>query len=236
MRLFILPIILFVFGANAATDTKGITVSGSCIKRSQPDRGSVILVAQFVNKSGSAAAKRAMETYELLRKAVQQMKLKNLELQTSEYNLQEEFDYQNNKQVSRGYRASLGLQVITSEIGRLGEVAALSSKYEVNRVEGMSTFLSEEKTKEMEEACLVEAIRNARDKAEKMASAASAKVGEVIAIDENADNGRPSPAPYQIAAASAKMMNSAEMASSAPNIESKSSVISVNVQVRFALK
>lgn len=205
------------------------------MKRVQPDRGSVTLVAQFVNKSGQIASKKAMETYEQIRKAVQQLKLKNLELQTSEYNMHEESDYVNNRQVLRGYRASLGLQVSTSEINRLGEVAALTSKFEINRVEGLQTFLSEEKTKETQEACLVEAVGNAHDKAEKMAGAASAKVGEVVSIVEgsSSDNSEPPP-PGRMMMANAKMMDA--QAEGAPGLESKSSVISVNVNVKFALK
>lgn len=236
MKTRLLALILLMFSiVGFAAPERSVTVSGHCLNKVQPDRGTVTLVAQFVDKSAPIAAKKASNTYEALRKAVQKLGLKDLELQTSEYSIQEDVDYSSGKKVSRGMRAALGLQVTTSEIKRLGEVIALSSQHQVNRVENMGTFLSPEKTKESQEACLMEAIKNARSKAEKMSSTAKASLGEVISIEEGARS--EAPRPYmEMSMASAKMGGAEMDTSSAPNVESKSQTISVNVQVKFALK
>lgn len=234
MNAFFLLLFLFSLNAQAATEGRIISVSGNCIKKVAPDRGMVTLVAQFNDKSAGVASKKAMETYEKIRLAVEKMKLKDLELQTSEYSVQEIFDYQANKRTSKGMQASLGLQVVTSEISRLGDVAALSAQFEINRVENLSTFLSAEKAKASRESCLVEAIKNAREKAEKMAQSAQAKVGEVQLIDENPD----SPQSNSFRGEMAMGDYSAKAVSNqiSPSIQSKPELISVNVSVKFGLK
>lgn len=220
--------------ALAAENGRLISVSGECLKKVAPDRGTVTLVAQFTEKTATAASKKAMAAYEKIRAAVQRMNLKDLELQTSEYSVQEIFDYPNGKRISRGVQAAMGLQVVTSEIPRLGDVAALTREYEINRVDHLSTFLSPEKAKAESEACLVEAVKNARDKAEKMAAALHAKIGEVQLIDENPQQQQPE-TPRWANLMSAKSMES-DGAQLSPRIESKPELISVNVLVKFGLR
>lgn len=231
--IFVFCLSFLAISSHAAVTERTITVSGKCLRKVSPDRGTVTLVAEFTEKTSALASKKAMETYEGLRKAIVKMNLKDVEMQTSEYNVQEVYDYENNKRVSRGMKASLGLQVSTSEISRLGDLIALSSKFEINRVENLSTYLSRELTKTSEEACLTDAVKNARDKAEKMGVAAQAKIGEVQLIEENPRSGEPSPMPMMDVAAEA---SSARSKSLAPGIESKPETVAVSILVRFALK
>ncbi len=225
---------LIPFQVFASTDLRTVSVSGNCIKKVSPDRGAVTLVAQYTEKTAQVASQKAMVTYEKIRKAVQKMNLKDVELQTSEYSVQEQFDYINNKSVSKGMRASLGLQVTTSEIPKLGEVIALSQQFEINRVSGLSTFLSAEKSKTTREDCLVEAIKNARSKAEKMAESAKAKVGNVQLIDENPNRSSGPEISYDVLSDEAS--SESRSANLAPGIESKPELVSVNVLVKFELK
>jgi uncharacterized protein YggE len=155
---------------------------------------------------------------------VGQLKLKDLEMQTSEYNVREITEPVKGHMVSRGVRASLGLQVSTSELSRIGEVMALSHQFQINRVEELSTFLSQEKIKSTQEACLTEAIKNAHDKA---------KVGEVQSIDESATQEFQ---PMVRMAQARFQKNESSEAALAPGIESKPESITVNVAVKFLLK
>lgn len=227
---FLIPFQIF-----AASDLRTVSVSGNCIKKVSPDRGTVTLVAQYTEKTAQLASQKAMATYEKIRQAVQKMNLKDVELQTSEYSVQEQFDYINNKSISKGMRASLGLQITTSEISKLGEVIALSQKFEINRVTDLSTFLSADKSKSTREDCLVEAIKNARSKAEKMAESAKAKVGNVQLIDENPNRSNGNESAYAMMDDAAESPQS-KSASLAPGIESKPELVSVNVLVKFELK
>lgn len=230
MRFLPLALLWIATSLHAAPDVRAISVSGQCMRRVTADRGAVTLVAQFKDKNASVAAKKAADTYEKLRAAVQKLKLKDLELQTTEYTIQENFDHKNGRSISNGTQASMGLQVVTSEISRLGEVTALAPKFDIQRAEGLMTFLSREKSKAQAEECLIEAIQNARDKAAKMAKAADSSVGEVLSIDENGAPSNPMPMMAK------SMMMADAVAESAPRIESRSEEIQVSVLVKFALK
>ena len=82
----------------------------------------------------------------------------------------------------------------------------------------------------MHEACLAEAIINAKNKALKMADAAQAKLGPVVTISEQTVS---APIHYAMRTQMSGMMK--DQAESAPAIEAKAQTISVSVSVIFSL-
>lgn len=228
--LYLLSTFLFLTSISTFASARLISVNGQCISNVYPDRGTLTLVSQFTEKNASIASKKATENYEKIRTAVQKLNLKDLELQTTEHNVQEIFDYVASKRISKGVQASMGLQVTTSDIARLGEVVALGSEIEINRVSNLNIFVSPVKMKTSREDCLIEAIKNAKDKAEKMAKSAGAKVGDVQLIEEISGHDSPSPM-YMMESAGAMAKSVA-----APRIESQTTLITVNVLVKFSLK
>lgn len=234
VRFSILFTVLVGLGACSPKDPF-VAVGGQCSRSVTPDRGVVTLVAQVTDKNGQLASQKATELYEQVRASVQKLELKDLEMQTSEYSIHEMVDYQGQQRVSRGMRASIGLQVTTSEIARLGDVTALASQLPIERVDGLSTFLSREATQKAQEECLKEAVQNAQVKAEKLAQAAGAQLGKVLMIDETpaSQNRPPMENPMYAMKASDAGSESAQLSAT---VEAKREVITVNVLVKFALK
>jgi uncharacterized protein len=211
---------------------RSVTVTGTCIRSTLPDRGAVTVVADVLAQNLQEASKKSTEQYEAVRKAVQKLNLKDLELSTSESSFQEEREWRSDKSVFKGFRARLGLRVSTSETSRLGEVIAIAAKQNIRQVSGLSMFLSPEKTKVERESCLEEAVRNARAKAETVAKAASAKIGRVLTVTEGVRQEevvRPFGVDKRMA------MGVAEDASQAPMIETAAEKISVEVVASFGL-
>lgn len=225
---------LFLIATNSSlANTRSITVSGQCETEATPDRAAVTLVAQFTEKTSQLASKKTAEIYEKIRQEVQKLNLKDLELQTTESNLQEQYDYSSSKRASVGFQSSLGLRITTSEIGRIGEVLALTQKLNIQRSEGLLTFLSDEKAKLAREACLVVAVKNAKIKAQKMVEALQTRLGEPLTITEGSGGARPMPMPFYEAAA---MADSTRANKVTPAVEAKSVTIAVDVQVQFSIK
>lgn len=220
--------------ANAQTMAfqRSVSVTGNCLRAVQPDRGSLVVTADVQAQDLQTAAKKSTETYERVKKAVQKLGLKDLELTTSEYNFQEVREWQKDRNVFKGFRARMGLSVSTSEISRLGEVIALAANEGVRDVSSLNTFLSLEKSKIEREACLEDAVKNARSKAETIARAASSKLGRVLAVSESGAAPMPPPAPMFKAA----MRGMAEDASvAAPGVDAGPQRISIDVSVTFGL-
>lgn len=227
---FVFTTVLFVSGLAHAAD-RTISVSGNCMKMVTSDRGSITVTADIQDKDLARATKKATESYEAVRSAVQKLNLKDAQVSTSEYNVSEIREWEKEKTVFKGYRARIGLHVATSETSRLGEVIAIASKEGIREVGALSTYLSDEKSKTEREACLETAVHNAFAKASRMAKAANAKVGKTMSIVEEGASAPPPPRPVHRMAMDMEMKTT-----SAPTIEASSGNISVDVDVTYALE
>jgi uncharacterized protein YggE len=235
MMFFVVTLISVTLNVSLAAQAveRSIEVSGTCIKKIFPDRGAITLVPEFVSKNAGTASTQAMKQYEEIRNAVLKLKLKEQELSTTEYNVVEQFDYVNNRQVSRGYLASMGLKIITSDISRIGEVIELAAKFSVRRVEGLTTFASQSRLKVEHELCLEESVKNAKAKADRMAKMANEKVGRVIKINESREVQTHPPV---FANAMSESMGGMEKKSFlAPTVESKAEDLIVSVNVIYEI-
>ncbi len=217
----------FLVPALAQADSqKGIFVTGECNKYVLSDRGSIVLTADFVKPNITEASRETTQAYNQLKTKVEALGLDNLNLQTTEYSVQEVRDFVKNTTVFRGYRARMGLQASTSDIQRLGEVIQIASKLRIQDVGQLRTFLSEAKLKAERETCLHDAVLDARKKAEHLAEAAHVHVGKAEMISETGNGNS-----FPMATLNAKMLRQADTA----NIVTAPEQISVQVNVTYGI-
>jgi uncharacterized protein len=184
---------VFIFATHIVLAAPTITVNGQCVKEVAPDRFYIIMTARVLEKEAGAAAKKVTAQYEEIRKEVKKMNLKDVKLQTSNYSVNAEWDYSNNKRVMRGYNASMGLRIETSEMTRAGELLVLSGKLGVQDVSSPVTFLSTALSQKENEECLQVAVKSALGKAEKMAAAAGMKIAGLLNLNESGRENAPVP-------------------------------------------
>lgn len=220
-----LAVLLVGCAAQAAT----VNVVGNCYREVSPDRIYIVLTAVTLEKDASAAAKKVSAQYEDVRKEIKKMNLKNLRLQTASYTVNPEWDYSNNKRVLRGYSASMGLRIETSELVRVGEILSLSARLNVREVSSPTPFLSPALSQKESEECLSEAVQSARYKAEKMANAAKMKLSELESLSETRSDGGPRPMMYASDMATEKV-------SASVNYEVAPLSVSVSVNAVYGLK
>jgi hypothetical protein len=229
-------VILFfsLVSSIAFAKERTVTVSGDCLRNLTPDRGTLTLVSEVNDLNPGTATQKVMDHYTKIRDRVKKLNLKNLELETSEFTVNEEFDWNGNVRKSRGYKARMGLRVVTSETSRLGELAALASELKVQDISGLQTFVSRETLKAEHENCLEEALKNAKSKAEKLAKSGGARLGGVLEIQEELMTGdSPRPRPLMMAKNAGMAM---EASSSSREFEAGTSKVSVSVQASFELQ
>lgn len=210
-----------------------VTVNGECKVDVIPDRGSLTATIDHLNKEVKISTKKTAEIYIQFKKEVEALGLKNFEMKTTEYQVFEQKDYEKNKQVSKGFRARMGLNVSTEEISRLGEIMNVAAKLGITDVTNLNTFASDSKLKSLETECLKAAALDARKKAETLATTLSAKIKEVVTI-LTSDVNLPAPRPYEnrIMHKSATMMDAA---GSAPTVEPGIEKYSLKIQATFRL-
>lgn len=219
-------ILLFFLSAGAHART--VATIGFCEREVAPDRAGLVLTVEARENAAGAAGAKASKQYEKLRGEIRKLKLADMKLQTSHYNVQPLYDYENGKARARGYQAVMSLDLETSEIARMGEVIELVSKLGVQNVSQLNMFLSPEKQRSEHEGCLEEAVRNARQKAERLAKAEGAKVGPVQTIEESKRMDS-SPVPPMPMMAMAK-------SESGPVMETRAQRVQVTVHATFSLK
>lgn len=212
-----------------------VSVSGSCLKAVQPDRGSITLTADSQSLDLKTATKKSTESYDRLKQAIQKLNLKDVEITTSEYTFQEVREWEKDRSVFKGFRARMGMSISTSEIARLGEVISIASKEGIRDVGALNAYLSPEKLKTEREGCLEEAVKNARSKAETLAKAASTKIGSVLGIQETG-GGLEARSPMPMRQMMMKGMAADVAAEASPSIDAGPQRISIEVSVVFALK
>lgn len=232
MSRFVVILGLLIGSMAWGKDDRMVSVAGNCFRSVTPDRGSITLTAESTDAGAGTASQKAIEQYNKIRERVKKMNLKNLELETTEFSVNEDFDWANNVRKSRGFRARMGLRVVSSETTRMGDVAALAAELKVREVSGLQSSVSPELMRSEREACLEEALKNARAKAEKLAKISGMKLGNPFQISEEGSSAPPRP--YAMAAERA-MMKMSDDGPAAPVVEAGVSKLSVTVHATYEL-
>lgn len=229
----LLPALCPVLARAEQSLQRQVSVGGRCVRAVLPDRGSITITVDVLDKDLRAASRQAALSYERLKQAIEKLPLADPSLTTSEYSVREERSWEKDRQVSKGFRARLGLKVVTSSIDKLGEVLALAAREGVQDVGALQTFLSDEKRLKEQMECLRQAAENARAKAEKLAVSLGARLGEVLGVREQGSGGSPGPTPQismmTLDAAAARSMP-------APSVVAGTQTLELEVEVAFALK
>lgn len=228
MMLLTLPLLLLV---SVPSFARHVSVSGKCDIKVTPDRGSVQLLTEKTASTVKEAVDVVSKQIDAVKAQVQKLGLKDLELRTTQFQVSPHHNWENNRNVFKGYRASLGLEVETSEIVKLGDVMARAAGQGINNTNNYRTFLSLEKSQREYLKCLDIASEDALKKAKQLAKNMNAKLGEIESITEGTAHIEE---PRPMVMMEAAMAKSADGAG--PSIEVGNQTYSASVRYVFKLQ
>lgn len=226
---FLLPL-LFSFPVFAALP-EHIQVQGKCDVKVTPDRGTVIFMAENQSKDQKQAVSKTTQQIDALKEKIQKLKLPDLELKNGQYNVFPVREYDKERVVNKGIRASLSLEVTTSEIARLGEAISAASEVGITNAGSMNVFLSLEKSQSEYLKCLEIAADDAKNKAKKLAKKLGFEIGEVVNLIETPQVSD-QPIPHSMSMMKATMAETVE----STKVEAGSISFSTIIQVSFRIK
>lgn len=174
-----------------------MVVNGEAILRVAPDRAVLMLTVESRNKNPQKAQAAGARAASRVMQALQSAKLGKDAVRTIAYSLQEEFEWQERRRVSRGYLASNSIEVRIDDVERVGEVLAAAVSTGATAVSGLRFDVKARD--ELERQALREAVANAREYAEAAARGAGARLGDILLIEQV---GGASPRPRQVFARS----------------------------------
>ena len=212
--------------------TSFVTVTGKCQMKVVPDQASLAFTAEALEKDQQKSVTKITTQMKELTDKIKELKLKGMVLETSNYNVHQQRDWENNKMVDKGYRASVTLTVTSNEISRMGEAMAVGSKVGITNVGSLRRFLSLEKEQAEYLKCLDIAAEDARGKADQLAKKLKARLGDVLEIYERPQMSSPSPVYERTMMA---MKGASDAMSSVP-VEAGEQLFSTQIEVKFSLK
>jgi uncharacterized protein YggE len=191
--LFIALALLIIFVASCATKQPAFSravVMGEANVRAQPD--TAVLILSVVTQGGQAvnAQQENARKSEAVKRAVQTAAGANPEIKTSDYSLEPQRSYRQNKLPTIiGYEARNTVTVTMSDLDKVGAAIDAASQAGANSVENVSFILRENNPARGQ--TLADATRQAMTKAQSMAQALGGRIVRVVEMQEGGTTNRP---------------------------------------------
>jgi len=209
-----------------------VTAQGTAQVTATPDEVSVYINIEARNSSAELAQAQQSEINDNLLTELIKLGLERKDIQTTNFNVYEDFDWRNGGRTSKGFIASHQILVKTDKFDKVG--AIVDKAIEAGAlVSGINFELSQEKQNEYKQDALKKAGEDARKKAEATAEGLGKSLGRLVSVESNEFNYNP----YQLYAAGGMDMakSNAEAKSVAMNIAPKDIDTSATIQVKYKL-
>jgi hypothetical protein len=170
-----------------------VVTSGEGRVQASPDRAWVSVTAESRASNPREAQRRNADAMRPVQDKLRGAGVPADAIRTIGYDLQQEFDFVNNRRVSRGYVARNTIEVRIDDIERVGELLEIAVGSGATSVGGIRFDLKERA--KLERDALRLAVADARAKADAAATGAGRTVERVLRIEEHGVIARP-PMPY----------------------------------------
>jgi len=171
------------------------------------------------------------ENTEKLNEIVKELKGMDVEaedIKTSNYSIYPRYDWNEGRQILRGYQVNQTVSVKIRDLDIIGDVLDMAAQKGANQVGGLNFTIDEPEDLRQEAREL--ALAKAREKAEALAKVADVKLGKLVSFNESVSGY--APRYYDDYAGEAKAMGMGG-GEAAPGIEVGSQEIIINVTVTY---
>lgn len=197
-KLIIGIVIVLVVGVLAFSllnpkQTPQITTIGNSQMKVQPDEAVVFINIETKDPTSAEAAKNKNDVISNdVITSLLTIGIDRSDIETSNFNVQPQYDWTNSKQTLIGYTATNSLKITTKDFGLVGKVVDVSvdSGAYVNYI---NFELSSSKQNEYKTAALKEATTDARAKAQAIADGLGKRVGNLLSVSTSDYNWYPYP-------------------------------------------
>ena len=170
-----------------------VVTTGEGLVQAVPDRAWVNITAESRAQNPREAQRRNVEAMTPVQEKLRAAGIPADAIKTIAYDLQQEWDFVNNRRVSRGYVARNTVEVRVDAIDRVGEILEIAVGSGATSVGGIRFDLKDRAKLEREALRL--AVADARAKAAAAAAGAGQSIARIIRIEEQGTVSRP-PMPY----------------------------------------
>jgi uncharacterized protein YggE len=166
-----------------------VVTSGEGIVQAVPDRAWITITAESRGSNPREAQRRNTEAMTPVQDKLRAAGIPAEAIRTVGYDLQQEWDFVNNRRVSKGYVARNTIDVRVDAIDRVGELLELAVGTGATSVGGIRFDLKDRSKLEREALRL--AVADARARADAAAAGAGRSIDRVMRIEEHGVSGPP---------------------------------------------
>ncbi len=164
---------------------RGISVTGSGKVSGKPDVVKLLLGVQAQANTVQSARDRAAASLDAIVKTLKTNGVADKDLQTQQFNIQPQYDYNNGVQLLRGFQVTNVLSVTLRDINKTSQVVDDAVKAGGNETTIQSLAFTIDNPDDLKRQAREQAVANAKSKAETLAKAAGVSVGDAMNISEN---------------------------------------------------
>ena len=231
-------VIISLFFVLKTDNVKEISVVGRCSKQVKKDKFSITSTIKNLDKEASVALSKTLSTYKQVSDYLKELQKSNtdLEIETTDYSTVEkkEWNEKLRKNEKVGVESLISLKVITSNPEILSQIAFDLGKFDNVYTSNFNNFVSDTLFNTETHNCIKDAMLNAKEQAELIASSLNQNVGKMISANyySNENFVQSSGRMYKASLAAVNDTISAEPAT----IFSGSRKIDISIDVKFELK
>ncbi len=166
------------------------TVTGEGKVTVVPDTAVVDLGITVNRPIVKAAQTQANAIINKITEELKKLGIADKDIKTSNYSVNPQYDYQQNNRIA-GYQVNVSVTITVREIDKVNEVIDAATANGANTVGGIQLTVDEKRQRELLQQARELAVKEAKDKANSLASAAGITLGKIINIQEGFSNPRP---------------------------------------------
>lgn len=163
-----------------------ITVDGEGKIVALPDLATINLGVQTENKEVATAQKENTEKMNKIIEAIKAQGVKPADIQTTNYQINPQYDYRDGSTKLRGYIVTQNLTLSIRDLSKLGYILEIAGSLGANQVGGLNFTV--DKPDNFKNEARQKAIINARAKAERLAASLGVRLGAIRNFNESGIN------------------------------------------------
>ncbi len=208
---------------------QGIVVSGEGKATGKPDIAQIMLGVSKLSDTVEQARNDAASSLDAMIKSATANGVAKDDIQTQQFNISPEYDYNNGRQALKGFRVTNVVSIKLRDINKTSKVVddAVSAGGDNAQVQGISFTIA--KPEDLQRKARENAVADAKTKAQTLAGATGVSVGDPIAISET---NAPGPILYNKGA----LADNVQAAAPSTPIEPGTLDVTVSVNVTWSIK
>ncbi len=164
----------------------------------------------------------------IIKKLKKDFDIDKKDIQTSNYNIYPRYDWNEGKQTLKWYEVRQNLNIKIRDLEKVSKILDAAGATGLNQVGNLKFDIDDQEI--LKQVARTKALKNAKEKAKKLASELDVKLGRIISFSESDSQ----PTPYPIYRSYA-MEEAKGMGGAAPEIEAGSTEITINTTIEYEI-